>query len=212
MAVLKEDLQRVGNNASTSESAFNSRISQLEHDGRNSLAELINIKEANLVQQEQVKFVETLSARVSTIDEDRRKSEEFMIAKNEELIAQNTMAIEAIERNHGKLLSKLETEMLQGFESHSKAENNFVNLLKELQERHNETAEVLNSRDEKMNIFVMEQINDNRSYVSKNLDELYKKLDDFSEKQNLDNENLRVQIETKNTDLLGKLHDKVDKG
>merc|ERR1711972_134297 len=130
MAVLKEDLQRVGNNASTSESAFNSRISKLEHDGRNSLAELINIKEANLVQQEQVKFVETLSARVSTIDEDRRKSEEFMIAKNEELIAQNTMAIEGIERNHGKLLSKLEAEMLQGFESHSKAENNLVNLLR----------------------------------------------------------------------------------
>merc|ERR1712180_99152 len=42
IAVLKEDLQRVGSNASTSENAFNIRLSQLEHDGKNSLAELIN--------------------------------------------------------------------------------------------------------------------------------------------------------------------------
>merc|ERR1711937_612346 len=69
----------------------------------------------------------------------------------------------------------------------------------------------MKSTDEKINIFVMEQINDNRSYGSKNLDELYKKLEQFSEKQDLDKENMRIELETKNMDLLGKLHDKVDK-
>merc|ERR1711962_302938 len=105
-------------------------------------------------------------------------------------------AIEGIEKNHGKLLSKLGAEMLKGFETHSKTENDLINFLKELQARNDETAEAMKSTDEKINIFVMEQINENRSYVSKNLDELYKKLEQFSEKQDLDKESMRIELES----------------
>ena len=54
---------------------YDARIGNLESESKNSLAELISIREANFANEEQVRFVSRgLEARVDSLDEERRKT------------------------------------------------------------------------------------------------------------------------------------------
>merc|ERR1712002_158454 len=107
---------------------FDSKLSGLEDVNKNNLAEIINIKEENFVQQEKVKFVEALSAKVDTMDEERKKAEALQIEINEDMILKNAAAIIDLQGNYDKRLDNLEKDSHQ----QSEVDKDLANLIEGL--------------------------------------------------------------------------------
>merc|ERR1711872_413492 len=73
----------------------------------------INIKEQNFVQQEKVKFVEALSAKVDTMDDERKKAEALQVEINEDMISKNATAIKDLQTLYDARLDNVEKENQQ---------------------------------------------------------------------------------------------------
>merc|ERR1711872_100986 len=91
---------------------FESKLTGLESANQTNMADLINIKEQNFVQQEKVKFVEALSAKVDTMDDERKKAEALQVEINEDMISKNATAIKDLQVTYDHRLTSLEKEIL----------------------------------------------------------------------------------------------------
>merc|ERR1712107_764165 len=118
-----------------------SRIDGLTEDNKNNVAELINIKEANLAQQEKVK--EAMSAKVNSLNEERQKAEKLIIERNEELMGKNTAAIRYLEKHQNDKLDQLEKDSKAGFEKTRESNNNLTVIIDNLKSESDELKEAL---------------------------------------------------------------------
>merc|ERR1712142_533842 len=92
---------------------FESKLTGLENANQTNMADLINIKEQNFVQQEKVKFVEALSAKVDTMDDERKKAEALQVEINEDMISKNATAIKDLQTLYDARLDNVEKENQQ---------------------------------------------------------------------------------------------------
>merc|ERR1712105_71325 len=123
---------------------FDTKLTALENVNQNNSAELINIKEENLVQQEKVKFVEALSAKVDIMDDERKKAEALQVEVNEEMISKNATAIINLQTKVDDRLDNLEKENHQQSEVDKDLEN-LIESLKNENDQCNTTIKELHS-------------------------------------------------------------------
>merc|ERR1712107_812758 len=126
------------------------KLNTLINDNKNNTAELVNIKEANFAQQEKVKFVEALSAKVDNLNEERQKSEALMIERNEEMIAKNAAAIRDLEKQQNDRLEILEKDNKAGFEKTTEENNNLTIIINNLKSESDELKEAIQDLNELM--------------------------------------------------------------
>merc|ERR1712002_393818 len=147
---------------------FDSKLSGLEDVNKNNLAEIINIKEENFVQQEKVKFVEALSAKVDSMDEERKKAEALQIEINEDMISKNAAAIIDLQGKYDKRLDNLEKDSHQ----QSEVDKDLANLIEGLKNDSVRYSTTLNE----LQIFVTEQQNENKNLLTAGQKDLEEKL------------------------------------
>merc|ERR1711962_1809800 len=148
--LLKNEISKIRDDAHSKNNDLDDKLNTLINDNKNNSAELINIKEANFAQQEKVKFVEALSAKVDNLNEERQKSEALMIERNEELIAKNAATIRDLEKQQNDRLEILEKDNKAGFEKTMEANNNLTIIIDNLKSESDELKEAIQDLNELM--------------------------------------------------------------
>merc|ERR1711872_358595 len=110
---------------------FESKLTGLENANQTNMADLINIKEQNFVQQEKVKFVEALSAKVDTMDDERKKAEALQVEINEDMISKNATAIKDLQVTYDRKLRDIIVSTDKN-EKDMKMSSNFINSSQEI--------------------------------------------------------------------------------
>merc|ERR1712200_231574 len=84
----------MGVTISTNMDNIDNKIGNIQETILKHQADIVNIQETSSFHTETAKYVDRLSTRMDSIDEERKKSEMEMIANNEKLIADNAEQID----------------------------------------------------------------------------------------------------------------------
>merc|ERR1712002_870093 len=180
---------------------LNAKLDGVDSDNKNNIAEIVNIKEANFAQQEKVKFVEALSARVDVMDEERKKSEALQIDRNEDMIAKNATAIQLLQDNYDARIDGLEKENKQQAE----VDKDLANLIEKLRDDNDTCSNTLKD----LNVMIEEQQNVHKNLLTTSQKDIEEKMTNYEnnlqltynvwvDKQEEDKNNLKKELDALN--------------
>merc|ERR1711962_112776 len=203
---IKLEINHLKDELDKSSKSLDSKIDNLADENRKNVSELINIKEENLAQKEKVKFVETLSAKVDTVDADRKRLEKDMIERNEDMISKNFDAIKSLEKVHNERIAYIEKDSKDKFDINSEANNKLSLIVEGLvngNDRLKAALTILNDEGEKLSKTV-DIVQDNfksNSISMNNFDARIKNLENSQILQDKQIDNLKSDNHQQNESL-----------
>merc|ERR1711872_863383 len=165
------------------------RVNSLQESNSTNIEEIINMKEATFVQQEKVKFVDRLSARMDSFDEEKKENEVNLIRNNEEMIAKNTTALKELQNilhlkvekqerfttekleESEKLIQQLIEQMKDKLANSKKVTDEEIQLIKQVQEGQTDNINQLDKKIKQAENNIKdnnESINTNASLIQQN--------------------------------------------
>merc|ERR1712212_1474670 len=165
------------------------RVNSLQESNSTNIEEIINMKEATFVQQEKVKFVDRLSARMDSFDEEKKENEANLIRNNEEMIAKNTTALKELQNilhlkvekqqrfttekleESEKLIQQLIEQMKDKLANSKKVTDEEIQLIKQVQEGQTDNINQLDKKIKQAENNIKdnnESINTNASLIQQN--------------------------------------------